>query len=306
MSSSSFRAAIEPGIPFIDPNPSTRPGLGRAVSTPPLIATFSPPSTAPCTPARPAPLTGPSVPLMKPSLLVVASLLATGLMSAASAQDAKAPPGPSVPADLQDPTAQANYAIGLNLGTALRRDGVPADPRTIARGLQDGLSGAAPALTEEQMQAAITQLKATVQAHQEEKAAHAAETNKAEGAAFLKANAAKPGVVTLPDGLQYQILKAGTGPTPKADDTVVCNYRGTLIGGATFDTSDAHGGPSTFAVSGVIKGWTEALQRMPTGSKWRLFVPAELAYGEKGAGREIGPNATLIFEVELISIQPKA
>jgi FKBP-type peptidyl-prolyl cis-trans isomerase len=197
---------------------------------------------------------------MKPSLIVLASLLAVGFTSVASAQDTKPPPGPPVPADLKDPTAQANYAIGLNLGTALRRDGVPADPRTIARGLQDGLAGATPALTQEQM----------------------------------------------PDGLQYQILKAGTGPTPKADDTVICNYRGTLIGGATFDSSDAHGGPSTFAVNGVIKGWTEALQRMPTGSKWRLFVPAELAYGEKGAGMEIGPNAVLIFEVELISIQPRS
>jgi FKBP-type peptidyl-prolyl cis-trans isomerase len=129
------------------------------------------------------------------------------------------------------------------------------------------------------------------------------EKNKTEGAAYLKANAAKPGVVTTADGMQYQVLVKGTGPKPKASDTVVCNYKGTLIDGTEFDSSAAHGGPATFPVGGVIKGWTEALQMMPVGSKWRLVLPADLAYGAQGAGAQIGPNAVLIFEVELVSIK---
>jgi FKBP-type peptidyl-prolyl cis-trans isomerase len=244
---------------------------------------------------------------MKTSLLVLASLLAAGSTCAAAAQDAKAPPAGAARADaLQDPAGQAAYAIGLNIGRSLRKDGITVDPGVLARGLQDGFAGAKPALTEDQMRAAVTQLQASVQARQQEKAAQAAQTNKTQAAAFLKANAAKPGVVSLPSGLQYQVLKAGAGPTPKADDTVACNYRGTLIDGAEFDSSDAHGGPASFSVGGVIKGWTEALQRMPVGSKWRLFVPAELAYGDKGAGQDIGPNAALVFDVELLSIQPRA
>jgi FKBP-type peptidyl-prolyl cis-trans isomerase FklB len=243
---------------------------------------------------------------MKASLLVIAGLLAVSFTSSVAAQETKPPPAAAAADPLQDTTAQASYAIGLNIGMSMRRDGVPVDPRAIARGLQDGLAGAKAALTEDQMHAAVAQLQASVQAHRQEKAAQAAQINKAEGAAFLKANAAKPGVVSLPSGLQYEVLKAGAGPTPKADDTVLCNYRGTLIDGAEFDNSQAHGGPASFSVSGVIKGWTEALQRMPVGSKWRLVVPANLAYGEKGAGADIGPNAVLVFEVELLSIQPKA
>jgi FKBP-type peptidyl-prolyl cis-trans isomerase len=201
--------------------------------------------------------------------------------------------------------AQAAYALGLNIGAALKRDGVPVDPRVISRGIQDGLSGAKPALTDEQMHAALAKVQTDVQARRQAEAAQASAANKTEGAAFLKANAAKPGVVTLPDGLQYQILKTGTGPMPKADDTVQVNYRGTLVNGTEFDSSQSHGGPATFPVTGVIKAWTEALQRMPVGSKWRLVVPSELGYGERGAGGGIGPGAVLVFEVELVGIQPK-
>ena len=129
--------------------------------------------------------------------------------------------------------------------------------------------------------------------------------NKTEGETFLAANKNKEGVVTLPSGLQYKILKAGTGPKPTASDSVVCNYRGTLVNGTEFDSSYKRGQPATFPVNGVIKGWTEALQLMPVGSKWQLFIPAQLAYGERGAGPDIGPNATLIFEIELLSIQGK-
>jgi FKBP-type peptidyl-prolyl cis-trans isomerase FklB len=131
------------------------------------------------------------------------------------------------------------------------------------------------------------------------------EPNKKAGDAFLAANKTKEGVVTLPSGLQYKILKEGTGPKPTPADSVVCNYRGTLIDGKEFDSSYKRGQPATFPVGQVIKGWTEALQLMPVGSKWQLFVPADLAYGDRGAGPDIGPGATLIFEVELISIKGK-
>jgi FKBP-type peptidyl-prolyl cis-trans isomerase len=130
--------------------------------------------------------------------------------------------------------------------------------------------------------------------------------NKKEGEAFLAANKSKPGVVTLPSGLQYKILTAGTGPKPTATDSVNCNYRGTLIDGKEFDSSYKRGKPVTFPVTGVIKGWTEALQLMPVGSKWQLFIPSDLAYGDRGAGADIGPGATLVFEVELISIEDKS
>jgi FKBP-type peptidyl-prolyl cis-trans isomerase len=138
-----------------------------------------------------------------------------------------------------------------------------------------------------------------------EKMAKASEKNKKEGEEFLTANKAKPGVVTLPSGLQYKIMQAGTGPKPTATDSVSCNYRGTLIDGTEFDSSYKRGQPTTFPVSGVIKGWTEALQLMPVGSKWQLFVPASLAYGDRAASALIGPDATLLFEVELLSIQDK-
>jgi FKBP-type peptidyl-prolyl cis-trans isomerase FklB len=134
----------------------------------------------------------------------------------------------------------------------------------------------------------------------------AGDANKKEGEAFLADNKSKEGVVALPSGLQYKVLKEGNGPKPTATDSVVCNYRGTLINGTEFDSSTKHGGPATFPVNGVIKGWTEALQLMPVGSKWQLFVPSDLAYAERGAGADIGPNATLIFEVELVSIQNKS
>ena len=134
----------------------------------------------------------------------------------------------------------------------------------------------------------------------------AADENVKTGAAFLAANKSKPGVTTLPSGLQYKVLTAGTGPKPTASDTVTVNYRGTLISGKEFDSSYKRGQPATFPVGGVIKGWTEALQLMPVGSKWQLFIPADLAYGDRGAGGDIGPGETLIFEVELLSIgEPK-
>ena len=241
-----------------------------------------------------------------PALLLPAAL-ACVLASPAAAQDAKTPPAPAqaVPDSLKDPQAQASYAIGLKVGAGLRHDGVDVDPALVAQGLKDGVTGATPLLSEDQVRQALIKLQSDVQARHEAMAAHAAETNKTEGAAYLKANGAKAGVVTLPSGIEYEVLTAGTGPKPKADDVVLCNYRGTLIDGTEFDSSYKRGQPDSFPVSGVIKGWTEILQKMPTGSKWRVAIPASLAYGEHGAPPDIGPNAVLLFEIELLSIQPK-
>jgi len=175
----------------------------------------------------------------------------------------------------------------------------------LARGLRDTLVGAKPLLTDAEAEAALGQLQTAVKAKQDAELQKMGDANMKEGQEFLAANKTKDGVVTLPSGLQYKILTPGTGPIPGPGDTVVCNYRGTFINGTEFDSSYKRGQPATFPVSGVIKGWTEALQLMPVGSKWQLFIPSDLAYGTRGAGGTIPPNATLIFEVELLSIQPK-
>lgn len=202
-----------------------------------------------------------------------------------------------------------SYALGMNigqgLGNNLKKQSVEIDPALVSQGLKDALAGTKTRLTEDEAKAVLTEVQNEVRKQQQEKAKEAADTNKKDGEAFLAANKGKEGVVTLPSGLEYKILTAGTGPKPAATDTVVCNYRGTLINGTEFDSSYKRGQPATFGVSQVIKGWTEGLQLMPVGSKWQLFIPSSLAYGERGAGAEIGPDATLIFEVELVSIKPK-
>ena len=207
---------------------------------------------------------------------------------------------------LTTPKQKSSYAIGMNWGNGLHRQGVEVDMPALMQGMKDALAGGKTLLTEEEARAALMQLQGEVQAKQQAKAAQEGEANKKEGEAFLAANKSKEGVVTLPSGLQYKILKAGTGPKPTATDSVVCNYKGTLINGTEFDSSYKRGEPATFPVTGVIKGWTEALQLMPVGSKWQLFIPADLAYGARGTpGGPIGPNSTLIFEVELLSIKEK-
>ena len=202
-----------------------------------------------------------------------------------------------------------SYALGMNigsgLGTNLKKQSVEVDSNLVAQGVKDSMSGGKTRLTQEEAQAVLTEVQNEVRKQQQEKTQEAAAKNKTEGEAYLVANKSKKDVVTLPSGLQYKILTAGTGPKPTASDSVVCNYRGTLINGTEFDSSYKHGQPATFGVGGVIKGWTEALQLMPVGSKWQLVIPSSLAYGERGPG-EIGPNATLIFEVELLSIEQKA
>jgi FKBP-type peptidyl-prolyl cis-trans isomerase FklB len=200
---------------------------------------------------------------------------------------------------------KVSYAIGLNIGRNLQKDSVEVAPNLVTRGIQDGLAGGKALLTDDQVQAALVALNSEVEKRKGEVMAQAGEENKKAGDAFLAANKTKEGVVTLPDGLQYKILQHGTGPKPTASDTVVCNYRGTLIGGKEFDSSYKRGQPASFPVGQVIPAWTEALQLMPVGSKWELFIPSELAYGARGAGADIGPNSTLIFEVELLSIKGK-
>jgi len=200
---------------------------------------------------------------------------------------------------------KVSYALGSNLGTNLHKQSVEVDPAIVLRGLKDALAGGKMLLTDDEARAALTQLQAEVRNKQQEKMKVAGELNRKEGTEFLAANKAKEGIVTLPSGLQYRILTAGAGPKPAATDTVSCNYRGTLTNGTEFDSSYKRGQPASFPVNGVIKGWTEALQLMPVGSKWQLFIPSELGYGDRGAGADIGPGATLIFEVELLSIQGK-
>ena len=215
----------------------------------------------------------------------------------------------AAPIVLTTDKAKASYALGQSMARNLQRGGLTTDDvdtAVMARGIRDALSNAKPALTDDQQKAALTTLASSAKTKMEAKNKVAGEANTKAGDAFLAANKTKDGVTTLPSGLQYKVITAGTGPKPTAQDTVVCNYRGTLIDGKEFDASAKHGGPASFPVSGVIKGWTEALQLMPVGSKWQLFIPPDLAYGARGAGPDIGPNSTLVFDVELVSIKPAA
>jgi FKBP-type peptidyl-prolyl cis-trans isomerase FklB len=206
---------------------------------------------------------------------------------------------------LATPKEKSSYALGMNIGRGLVHQSIDVDTASLLRGLKDTLSGSKPLLSDEEAQAALSQLQNEVQAKEQMAMQKAGEENMKEGEAFLAENKTKEGVVVLPSGLQYKILTQGTGPKATASDTVVCNYRGTLINGTEFDSSYKRGQPASFAVNQVIRGWTEALQLMPVGSKWQLFIPPDLAYGPRGAGGVIGPNSTLIFEVELISIKGK-
>src|SRR5216684_261984 len=207
------------------------------------------------------------------------------------------------PMTLDTQMDKESYAIGMSFGSSPRKQSVEVETDILIRGMKDSLAGGKTLLTDDEQKAVLTTLQADIRKKQEEKMAQAGEGNLKEGQDFLAANKSKDAVVTLPSGLQYKILKAGTGPKPTSTDSVVCNYRGTLINGTEFDSSYKRGQPATFPVSGVIKGWTEALQLMPAGSKWQLFVPSDLAYGQRGAGGGIAPNSTLVFEVELVSIK---
>ena len=269
---------------------------------------------------------------MRKSLNIVLPLLAAGTMllgnalaqqtpAASTTQPAQSAPAAKTPSStttkkapvtsktatplaLKTQKQKASYALGMTIGADLKKKGVSdgLDSALAARGFKDALSGTKPLLTEEQEKAALTQLQTELRAKQEAKAREASGPARKAGEDFLAANKSKEGVVTLPSGMQYKILTAGTGPKPALGDTVTCNYKGTLISGKEFDSSYKRGKPTSFPVNGVIKGWTEALQLMPVGSKWQLFIPPDMAYGDRGAGGDIGPGETLVFEVELLSI----
>lgn len=200
---------------------------------------------------------------------------------------------------LKDQKDKVSYSIGMNIGFNLSRQKVDVNPDILAAGIKDALAGK-PQLTPDQVKEVMAQFEKDMEAKQKQ----AGEKNKTEGTKFLDDNKKKPDVKTTASGLEYKVIKEGTGPKPKATDTVSVNYRGTLIDGTEFDSSYKRGQPATFPLNGVIKGWTEGLQLMKTGSKYQFFVPSNLAYGERAVSPDIGANATLIFEVELLEIKP--
>ena len=199
---------------------------------------------------------------------------------------------------------KVSYGIGVEFGTSLKSQGVEVDPDMLAKGLKDAISGAKLLMTEDDLRQVLTAFQEEMKLKQAEARNAAAEANKKAAETFLAANAKKEGVVALPDGLQYKIVKAATGAKPTDADTVVLQYRGTLLDGTEFDSSFSTGHPATFQVKGLIPGFREALLLMPVGSTWQFFIPSDLAYGENGAGEVIGPNAALIFQIDLISIEP--
>ena len=206
---------------------------------------------------------------------------------------------------LSDDKSKASYAVGMMLGHNWQQQGVDVDLDLVLRGLKDEQSGGATLLTQQEMQETLKAFQQAMVAKQQKMHAEQAMKNKADGEAFLATNKNNPGVITLPDGLQYKVITEGSGETPMPDSTVTVNYRGTFLDGTEFDSSAKAGHPIQFQASRVIHGWTEALTQMKVGSKWQLFIPADLAYGAQG-NRGIPPNSTLIFEVELLGTQAAA
>jgi FKBP-type peptidyl-prolyl cis-trans isomerase FklB len=205
--------------------------------------------------------------------------------------------------ELKNHKDKESYSLGYQFGQNLKFQGVDINLDVYTSGIKDALGGKEPQMSKDEIRATITSLQQRLQAAQQKELKEMAARNLEESNKFFPENQKKEGVKTLPSGLQYKVLAEGSGKMPKADDTVTVNYKGTLIDGTEFDSSYRRGQPATFKVNGVIKGWTEALQLMKEGSKWQLFIPPDLAYGERGAGRTIPPNSALIFEVELISIK---
>lgn len=244
-------------------------------------------------------------------------LIAAGLVSvAALAEDAKpaaaagaapvalAPPAPS---KFKTAKEERSYAVGVVLANDMKRNlsraGFEVSDDIVAKAFFESFTSTNTVLNFEEARKVVTAYSGEIRAKAEQKRKEEADKNKKAGEDFLAANKAKPDVVTLPSGLQYKIIKAGDGPKPKATDVVLTQYKGTLIDGTEFDSSYSRGEPAKFAANRVIKGWTEALQLMPVGSKWQLFIPSDLAYGPAGSPPKIGPNSTLIFDIELVSIQ---
>lgn len=197
---------------------------------------------------------------------------------------------------------KASYTIGVQLGSQMAQTKDDIDIDKVMMGLKESFAGKEPRMKKEEMMAAMQEFQQAMQQKQQAKMTEMAGKNAKDGEAFLAENKKKDGVVTLPSGLQYKVVTAGKGKSPKVSDTVVTHYRGSLIDGKVFDSSYDRGEPVTFPVNGVIPGWTEALQKMKVGDKWQLFIPANLAYGEQGSG-PIGPNSVLIFDIELLEIK---
>lgn len=228
------------------------------------------------------------------SAVIVVGLLATQ----ACAEEKAAAPA------LKDQKDKVSYSIGLDIGSSFKKQSIEVNTDVLMKGIQDGLSGDTPLMTEEEMRQTMTALQQEMMTKQMESQKKLGEKNKTEGEAFLAENKKKPGVKTTASGLQYKIIEEGKGESPKPTDTVTVHYRGTLVDGTEFDSSHKRGQPVSFPVNGVIPGWTEALQLMKPGAKWQLVIPPQLAYGERGAGQQIGPHAVLIFDVELLSVKP--
>ena len=222
------------------------------------------------------------------------TLVIVALPALAGAQEAPA---------LTTEKGRLSYAMGMDLGQQLKAQAVDIDPAVFGRGLADALSGGKTLLTPDEAKAVIAELQKAMIVKRAEAVRLSGEKNKAEGEAFLAANGTKEGVVTLPSGLQYKVLTTGAGRKPTLEDTVVCQYRLSLVGGKEVDSSGKRGQAFTIPVKTAIKGWAEVLQLMPVGSKWEVVVPPNLGYDERGAGAEIGPNATLVFELELLAIK---
>jgi FKBP-type peptidyl-prolyl cis-trans isomerase FklB len=240
--------------------------------------------------AQQAPTKSPAAPPAKTQATPSAKALASGSQATAPA------------AGFKTQKEKVSYAIGMEMGKGVKAQGLDLDPSVLAAGLRDAMLGAKPQMSEEDLKQVLSSLQQEMRQKQMQAQEAAAMENKTKGDAFMADNAKKEGVVALPDGLQYKILTAGQGKKPAESDTVLCNYRGTFVDGSEFDSSAQAGKPVPFEVKNVIPGFKEVLQLMPVGSKWQVFVPSNLAYGERGAGGVIGPNSTLIFEIELVSI----
>jgi len=222
-----------------------------------------------------------------------------GFSPLATAQNEKAASGKSAFKDIKQ---KNSYAVGYNLGQSLMRDQLNLDPQILAKGMIDAMNKNKPQMTEEEVRATLVAFQTELQKQQQTKMQKAAEANVAKGKQFLVANGKKEGVKTTKSGLQYKVIKKGTGKTPGLNDKVTTHYRGTLTNGKEFDSSYKRGQPATFPVNGVISGWTEALQLMKEGEKWQRVIPGDLAYGQRGSGPDIGPNEVLVFDIELIKV----
>jgi len=232
-------------------------------------------------------------------------IVCTALFAQQTQTKPQTAPTQTKPASTMTDKQKTSYSVGLNIGMNLYEQQVEVDATSLFKGIQDGLANATPALSEAEIRATLMTLQKQIIDRQDAQKKELANKNKTEADTFLAKNKAKPDIVTLPSGLQYKIITVGKGPKPAATDTVTTNYKGSFLDGKQFDSSYDRGEPASFTVNGVIPAWTEALQLMPVGSKWQLFVPPDLAYGENGFQNVIPPNAALLFEVELISIQPQ-